>query len=161
MHEQEPIKVGIQINEDGRAEWMFAEPAGPTARDGSGTYRLLNTAFYSPFVLHDIVEVKRKQRGLYVTGLREASRCSAYDVTFSPDVTVKEMLDITDEWLNADAFVGRCDDDVFVLTVLPEGGRPTEDELEELVEQGLLNFTPIRHAQHDLASWPPVPAAAR
>ena len=160
MHEQEPIKVGIQISEDGKAEWMFAEPAGPAARDGSGTYRLLNTAFYAPFVLHDVVEVTRQRRGLYVTGLKEISDCKAYDVTFTPDVTVKQMLDITDEWLDRNAYVGRCDDDFFVLTVERDGAGPSERELDALRSEGLIQFSPVLRDADELAVWPPVSACA-
>lgn len=157
MHEEEQVaRVNIEIAADGRKECMFAEPVGVIESDGSGLYRLLNTAFFAPFVLHDIVEVDRCDGELTVTGLAEMSDCRAYDVRFGPHVTVAQMQELTQRWLDADAYVATCEDEVYVVTVLPESNGPTVHELDALQDDGFIKYDGVRIGNEDLSSWPPL-----
>lgn len=156
MQEQQVARVNIEITADGRKECMFAEPVGAVDADGSGYYRLLNTAFFAPFVLHDIVVVDHRGGELHVVGLDEMSECNAYDVRFAAHVTVAQMQEVTQRWLDADAYVARCEDEVYVVTVLPDGKGPTVHELDALEDEGFIKYDAVRDGSEDLSIWPPL-----
>jgi hypothetical protein len=156
MQDQEVARVNIEIAADGKTECMFAEPVGAVADDGSGYYRLLNTAFFAPFVLHDIVEVEKRDGELRVVGLDEMSECTAYDVRFAAHVTVAQMQEVTQRWLDADAYVARCEDEVYVVTVLPDSKGPAVHELDALEDEGFIKYDAVRDGSEDLSVWPPL-----
>lgn len=157
MHEFNARKVAIraQFDPDTR-EWLWAMPIDVDKASGAGTYQLLNTAFFTPFVLDDTVAVKRKGRDLFVVGLLEASTCEAYEVRFLPfiDSEVADALladwQATGTWIEGDGY--GC----YFVTVRPNTQeRPTRDELETLQDTIGLSYADVRDAAEDLSIWPP------
>ena len=156
MQEQQVARVNIRITADGKRECMFAEPVGMVDTDGSGLYRLLNTAFFAPFVLHDIVAVDGDSGELSVIALEEPSECRAYDVQFGAHVTVAQIAELTQRWLDADAYVAQCIDESYVVTVLPDGKGPSVHELDALQDEGFIKYDAVRSGDEDLSNWPPL-----
>jgi hypothetical protein len=97
VDEPKQVKIRIQVTDDegGRfpREWLWAEAVQEDAV--GGTYCLLNTAFYAPFALGDLVEARRKRKGdLMVTGLHRRGGLTSWLLMFSlsvPDGRIEEL----------------------------------------------------------------------
>jgi hypothetical protein len=126
------VKVSVQSRHDcGRVmqrEWLWAEVVDDD--DGRQICCLLNTPFWSPFALGDLVTVRRRRAGLAVTGLHRRGGRTANLLVLPerPDLTAVEELALS--WAETGTWVEGYDH--AFLTVSVEAGsdaRPTPTEL--------------------------------
>ena len=144
MKETVKVKVGIQITdvEGGRfpREWLWAEPVFGQATNG--VYCLLNTAFYGPFALGDLVEARRKPNGdLIVTGLHRRGGRTSWLLVYDLSVSEERIEQLARIWMATGTCVeGFGGKRVSVAVEARPDGRPTERELEDLEQSGELEF---------------------
>lgn len=136
MVEPKKVKVGIQITDDegGRLprEWLWAEVVREDA--AGGIYCLLNTAFYGPFALGDLVEARRRRNGeLIVTGLHRRGGRTSWLLMFSLRVPDRRIEQLAAAWRSTgtwvEGFGGKR------LSVALDGtadARPTDAEITQL-----------------------------
>lgn len=157
MQESNARKVAIRWECDPEMrEWVWAEPVDINKASGAGTYKLLNTAFFTPFVLHDAVTVKRKGRDLFVVGRLEASTCEAYELYLQPFVKTGIADFLLQEWQATGTWIEGDGYGCYFVTVQPgTPQRPTREELETLHDSIGLGYVDVRDAEEDLTVWPP------
>jgi hypothetical protein len=133
VDEPKKVKIGIQITDDegGRfpREWLWAEPVQEDAE--GGTYCLLNTAFYGPFALGDLVEARRKRDGdLMVSGLHRRGGRTSWLLMFSLDVPDTRIEQLADAWRATGTWVeGFGGKRISVAREGTETARPTAAEI--------------------------------
>jgi hypothetical protein len=140
VEEPARVKVAIQItDEDGGKfprEWLWADVVQEDA-DG-GTYCLLNTAFYGPFALGDLVEARRRRNGdLVVTGLHRRGGRTSWLLMFALDVPDERIARLAAAWQETGTWVEGFGGKRF--SVAREGGpetRPTDAEIGLLARSG-------------------------
>jgi hypothetical protein len=131
------VKVAIQVrDEQGELcapEWLWATVVYEDRR--KGIYCLLNTPFWAPFALGDLVEARFRCNGdRFVTALHRRGGRTAHLLVFPADAdraaieALAQLWRATGTWV--EGFAGGT-----VLTVAVDrgsGGQPTERELTTL-----------------------------
>ena len=130
-------KIGIPMPEaPWRREWVWAEPVEVA---GATVYRLLNTSVYAPYVIDDLVEVRRSGQHLVVAGLHERGGRTGHLIEFSADVARASVAALTDEWSATGAAVeGLAGPFYSVAADEAARQRPTSDELARLANEGTI-----------------------
>ena len=133
------VNVFVRLRGDDApgTEDLWATPVEVT--DAGGTYRLANNGFHSPLVVGDVVEVRLDGAGRpQVVAVRERGGRPGWLIHFDEDGLDAERL--ADQWSGTGTMVER-DGRTFSVALDPtagSGARPTEDELRELSELGLV-----------------------
>lgn len=141
MSDETPkIQVGIRMpDEPWRREWLWAEPVEVRTAGGPGIYRLLNTAIYATYLVHDLVRARRSGHCLIVTALHRRGSRTGYDVHFPIGTPERDALALCDEWAAGCAVEG-VGGLWFSLAVDHDAGeRPTVQELQSLRAIGRLD----------------------
>jgi len=133
--EPKKVKVGIQITdvEGGRfpREWLWAEVVREDA--AGGIYCLLNTAFYGPFALGDLVEARRRKGELIVTGLHRRGGRTSWLLMFCLHVPDTRIEQLAAAWRSTGTWVeGFGGKRMSVALDGTAGARPTDAEITQL-----------------------------
>ena len=139
------VKVGIQItDEDGGRfprEWLWAEAVHERGGLG-GVYCLLNTPFYGPFALGDLVETRRRRNGeLIVTGLHRRGGRTSWLLMFALSVPNDQINQLIKQWHASGTWVEPMGGKrVAVAIDAVTGARPTTTEIAWLAASGALDL---------------------
>src|SRR4051812_31786232 len=82
-----------------RREWVWAEPVD--ADDSTTVYRLLNTSMCAPYLVDDLVRVRRSGKHLVLDGLYERGGRTGHLIQFSADAPRLAVLALVDEWASS------------------------------------------------------------
>lgn len=139
MKDQTKAKVRIRLRGDcAENKWLWADPV-TVDDDGDGVYCLYNTAFWAPFTLGDLVEVRRDRHGdLQVVGLHRRGGRTGYLVVFPQDAGwSRTVFPLAEGWRSTGAYSeGGYGGTVLAVSVPGDAGaRPTVAELEDLVSR--------------------------
>lgn len=140
MVEPKKVKVGMQITDEegGRLprEWLWAHVVQED--EAGGIYCLLNTAFYGPFALGDLVEARRQRDGgLIVTGLHRRGGRTSWLLMFYLQVPDERVEQLAAEWRSTGTWVeGLGGKRVSVALEGTPDARPTDAEITELSRAG-------------------------
>jgi len=142
--EPKKVKVGIRItDEEGGLfprEWLWAHVV---REDGAGgIYCLLNTAFYGPFALGDLVEAHRRRNGeLIVTGLHRRGGRTSWLLMFYLHVSDQRVEQLAAAWQSTGTWVeGFGGKRISVALEGTADARPTDAEISELSRTGEVEF---------------------
>jgi hypothetical protein len=142
------VKIAIQVRdvvgELCPPEWLSAKVVYEDRR--KGIYCLLNTPFWAPFALGDLVEARFRNSGdRFVTALHRRGGRTAHMLAFPADVDKALVQDLADEWRVTgtwvEGFAGGT-----ALTVAVDrlaGGHPTGPELAMLAMSGQLEYATL------------------
>jgi hypothetical protein len=131
-------KIGIPIPETPwRREWVWAEPVQTS--DGLRVYRLLNSSVFAPYVVGDLVTVRRSGKHLALAGLHERGGRTGHLIEFSVDVAQQAIDALTEEWAATGASVERLSSPYYSVAATEESRqRPTSTELGRLANEGTI-----------------------
>lgn len=138
MQETDKIQIGIPIPDaPWRREWIWAEPV--LVDDGRTVYRLLNSSIFGPYVVEDLVTVRRSGRNLMLTGLFERGALTGHLVQFSADMPPGAVTALVDEWAASGAVVEGLSGPYYSVATNDEARqRPTAMELARLANEGAI-----------------------
>jgi hypothetical protein len=137
------VKVAIQVRDSEGvlcpAEWLWATVVFEDKR--KGIYCLLNTPFFAPFALGDLVEARFRRNGdRFVTALHRRGGRTAHLLAFPADIDRAAVQLLAEQWRATgtwvEGFAGGT-----VLTVAVDrlaGGQPSGPELARLAMSGPL-----------------------
>jgi Domain of unknown function (DUF4265) len=137
------VKVAIQVRTDAGEllppESLWATVVYEDRR--RGIYCLLNTPFWAPFALGDLVEARFRDNGeRFVTSLHKRGGRTAHLLTFPVSAATSAIERLVEQWTATgtwvEAFAGGTA--LAVAVDLHAGGRPDGPELELLTAQGSL-----------------------
>lgn len=132
------VKVRVRQAEEPTSEWLWAEPVR-TTRDGDGTYVLMNAAFWVPFTLGDLVEVRRAPDGqLQVVKLHRRGGRQGLVLVFPEGAVDDDVVPLLEAWRRTGTWTERGYGGTVVAVSIPElaGARPAAGELQRLVATG-------------------------
>jgi hypothetical protein len=157
MGDRAKVKVGIQITDTsgGRfpREWLWAEPVRQDPR--GGVYCLLNTAFYGPFALGDLVEARRERTGeLVVTGLHCRGGRTAWMLMFALCVSDERIEQLAAHWSETGTWVEGFGGKRVSVALDTTGGRPTPADIEALSSSGELELAMLLASPTDTPEHP-------
>jgi hypothetical protein len=132
---EENLKIRVRFTGDDTlpaAEWMWARPVD--AHDGGGIYELLNTSFYVPLAVRDLVRAEPDGDGMMqVTGIAcPGPFVMSWAVCASPDRT--DAAAVADRWLAQGASWSEAMSGM-IATVWDEG--VTRQQVERVLGQDL------------------------
>jgi hypothetical protein len=114
-------------------ETVSAVPVGAPTPTGRGIYRLLNTTFFAPFAIDDLVEVSRRNQHLEVVRLHQRGEYTTYYIAWDEAADAARLAAIQNEWRESGSWIETLCDHRLVVSVPPTlDSRPTEAELEML-----------------------------
>lgn len=158
MVEPKKVKVGIQITDDegGRfpREWLWAHVVQEDT--AGGIYCLLNTAFYGPFALGDLVEARRRRHSeLVVTGLHRRGGRTSWLLMFYLHVPDKSIEQLAAAWRSTGTWVeGFGGKRMSVARPGTADARPTDDEITELSRTGKVQLAMLLADPDDTPDHP-------
>ncbi len=135
---REPVRVRVRQVDEPSSEWLRAEPVS-TGRGGGGTYLLVSAAFWVPFTLGDLVEVRRAPDGqLQVVGLRRRGGRQGLVLVFPEDAAETDVVPLLEAWRASGTWAERgCGGTVVAVSIPPlPGARPSAGELQRLLAAG-------------------------
>jgi Domain of unknown function (DUF4265) len=136
------VKVAIQVRDDEGElcprEWLWATVVYEDKR--KGIYCLLNTPFFAPFALGDLVEARFRRDGeRMVTALHRRGGRTAHMLMFCAAVDREAIRRLARRWEESGTWVEGLDGIALTIAVEREtGGQPAEAELAELAASGRL-----------------------
>jgi hypothetical protein len=138
MAGDDKTQIGIPMPEaPWRREWVWAEPVD--VDDGTRAYRLLNTSMCAPYVVEDLVTVRRSGRHLVLDGLYERGGRTGWLVEFSADALRQSVVALVDEWASTGAAVEGLAGPFYSVAVVEDSLQcPTHQELAGLANDGTI-----------------------
>jgi hypothetical protein len=135
------VKLAIQVRSDEGElcprEWLWATVVYEDKR--KGIYCLLNTPFFAPFALGDLVEARFRRNGdRFVTALHRRGGRTAHLLMFHYAVDRAAIELLADQWRATGTWVEGFDDGTALTVAVEAGGQPSEAELCELAASGRL-----------------------
>jgi hypothetical protein len=142
------VKVAIQIRDDEGelcpAEWLWATIVFEDQR--KGIYCLLNTPFFAPFALGDLVEARFRRNGdRFVTALHRRGGRTAHLIVYPADADRAAIQLLAEQWRSTGTWVEGFAAGT-ALTVAVDrlaGGRPTGPEIATLAMSGQLDYVTL------------------
>ena len=140
------VRVAIQVrDEDGvlcPPEWLWATVVFEDLR--KGIYCLLNTPFWAPFALGDLVEARFRSNGeRFVTALHRRGGRTAHLLVFPADAQKSDIEALAEQWTATGTWVeGFAGGTALAVAVDRQaGGHPTGPELAVLAMGSLEHVT--------------------
>lgn len=137
------VKVAIQVRDDEGElcprEWLWATVVYEDKR--KGIFCLLNTPFFAPFALGDLVEARFRRNGdRFVTALHRRGGRTAHLIMFHYSVDRAAIQQLARGWEDTGTWVEGFDDGTALTAAVERaaGGQPAEAELAELAASGHL-----------------------
>jgi hypothetical protein len=142
------VNVAIQVRDDEGvlcpAEWLWATIVFEDQR--KGIYCLLNTPFFAPFALGDLVEARFRRNGeRFVTALHRRGGRTAHLIVYPADADRAAIELLAEQWRSTgtwvEGFAGGT-----ALTVAVDrsaDGHPTGSELATLAMSGQLEYAAL------------------
>jgi hypothetical protein len=142
------VKVAIQIRDDEGelcpAEWLWATIVFEDQR--KGIYCLLNTPFFAPFALGDLVEARFRRNGdRFVTALHRRGGRTAHLIVYPANADRAAIQLLADQWRSTGTWVEGFGAGT-ALTVAVDrlaGGHPTGPEIATLATSGQLEYVTL------------------
>lgn len=138
------VKIAVRVRDsEGELlpqEWLWATVVQEDVR--KGIYCLLNTPFWAPFALGDLVEARIQRNGdRVVTALHRRGGRTAHMLVWPVDADKVAIQRLAEQWSATGTWVeGCCGGTVLTVSVEPAAGaEPTKDQLAELVASGRLD----------------------
>jgi hypothetical protein len=153
------VKVAIQVRDENgelcQPERLWATVVYEDQR--KGIYCLLNTPFWAPFALGDLVEARFRRNGeRFVTALHRRGGRTAHLLVFPADAdraaieALAEMWRATGTWVEGNA----CGTVLTVAVDRQAGGQPTGPELATLAMDRALEYVTLLADPHELPDDP-------
>ena len=142
------VKVAIQVRTD-EGELLPPESLWATVvyeDQRKGIYCLLNTPFFAPFALGDLVEARFRRNGdRFVTALHRRGGRTAHLIVYPADADRAAIQLLAEQWRSTGTWVeGFADGTALTVAVARlAGGHPTGPEIATLAMSGQLEYATL------------------